>query len=123
MSQNQSAHQLCKIIIFASVHCIGFFKAFIEQMAGHFSLNVIILKKTKSKVNILVLYLQNIFHGSMSLDQLYLARPLPSLSDHRSPVKGLYLCGSGCHPGLLLMLNPQLNIEFQMWLLVVFNVV
>ncbi|XP_015235672.1 PREDICTED: pyridine nucleotide-disulfide oxidoreductase domain-containing protein 2 isoform X1 [Cyprinodon variegatus] len=41
----------------------------------------------------------NIFHGSMSLDQLYLARPLPSLSDYRSPVKGLYLCGSGCHPG------------------------
>uniref|UniRef100_A0A673AJR1 Pyridine nucleotide-disulfide oxidoreductase domain-containing protein 2 n=1 Tax=Sphaeramia orbicularis TaxID=375764 RepID=A0A673AJR1_9TELE len=41
----------------------------------------------------------NIFHGSMSLDQLYLARPLPSLSDYRSPVKGLYLCGSGSHPG------------------------
>uniref|UniRef100_A0A673AMY9 Pyridine nucleotide-disulfide oxidoreductase domain-containing protein 2 n=1 Tax=Sphaeramia orbicularis TaxID=375764 RepID=A0A673AMY9_9TELE len=42
----------------------------------------------------------NIFHGSMSLDQLYLARPLPSLSDYRSPVKGLYLCGSGSHPGV-----------------------
>ncbi|KAM7408732.1 hypothetical protein PAMA_002450 [Pampus argenteus] len=41
----------------------------------------------------------NIFHGSMSLDQLYLARPLPSLSDYRSPIKGLYLCGSGSHPG------------------------
>lgn len=41
----------------------------------------------------------NIFHGSMSLDQLYLARPLPSLSGYRSPIKGLYLCGSGCHPG------------------------
>lgn len=41
----------------------------------------------------------NIFHGSMSLDQLYLARPLPSLSDYRSPLKGLYLCGSGSHPG------------------------
>lgn len=41
----------------------------------------------------------NIFHGSMSLDQLYLARPLPFLSDYRSPVKGLYLCGSGAHPG------------------------
>lgn len=36
----------------------------------------------------------------MSLDQLYLARPLPSLSDYRSPVRGLYLCGSGSHPGL-----------------------
>ncbi|XP_055020353.1 pyridine nucleotide-disulfide oxidoreductase domain-containing protein 2 [Boleophthalmus pectinirostris] len=41
----------------------------------------------------------NIFHGSMSLDQLYLARPLPYLSDYRSPIKGLYLCGSGTHPG------------------------
>lgn len=41
----------------------------------------------------------NIFHGSMSLDQLYLARPLPFLSDYRSPIKGLYLCGSGAHPG------------------------
>uniref|UniRef100_A0A3B4B966 Pyridine nucleotide-disulfide oxidoreductase domain-containing protein 2 n=1 Tax=Periophthalmus magnuspinnatus TaxID=409849 RepID=A0A3B4B966_9GOBI len=41
----------------------------------------------------------NIFHGSMSLDQLYLARPLPYLSDYRSPIKGLYLCGSGAHPG------------------------
>lgn len=37
----------------------------------------------------------------MPLDQLYLARPLPSLSNYRSPVKGLYLCGSGSHPGLL----------------------
>ncbi|KAI1894321.1 hypothetical protein AGOR_G00114610 [Albula goreensis] len=41
----------------------------------------------------------NIFQGAMTLDQLYLARPLPSVSDYRSPIKGLYLCGSGCHPG------------------------
>ncbi|KAL2083113.1 hypothetical protein ACEWY4_020886 [Coilia grayii] len=41
----------------------------------------------------------NIFHGAMSLDQLYLARPLPSAADYRSPIRGLYLCGSGCHPG------------------------
>ncbi|GCC34749.1 pyridine nucleotide-disulfide oxidoreductase domain-containing protein 2 [Chiloscyllium punctatum] len=41
----------------------------------------------------------NIFHGAMSLDQLYLTRPLPSYSNYRSPVKGLYLCGSGAHPG------------------------
>uniref|UniRef100_A0A3P8V9Y9 Pyridine nucleotide-disulfide oxidoreductase domain-containing protein 2 n=1 Tax=Cynoglossus semilaevis TaxID=244447 RepID=A0A3P8V9Y9_CYNSE len=51
----------------------------------------------------------NIFHGSMSLDQLYLARPLPSLSDHRSPIKGLYLCGSGCHPGGGVMGSPGWN--------------
>ncbi|XP_060781877.1 pyridine nucleotide-disulfide oxidoreductase domain-containing protein 2 [Neoarius graeffei] len=41
----------------------------------------------------------NIFHGTMSLDQLYLARPLPSIAHYRTPVKGLYLCGSGSHPG------------------------
>ncbi|XP_012736101.3 pyridine nucleotide-disulfide oxidoreductase domain-containing protein 2 [Fundulus heteroclitus] len=51
----------------------------------------------------------NIFHGSMSLDQLYLARPLPSLSDYRSPIKGLYLCGSGCHPGGGVMGSPGWN--------------
>ncbi|XP_043845579.1 pyridine nucleotide-disulfide oxidoreductase domain-containing protein 2 isoform X2 [Dromiciops gliroides] len=41
----------------------------------------------------------NIFHGAMSLDQLYFARPLPSHSNYHSPVRGLYLCGSGAHPG------------------------
>ncbi|XP_034040991.1 pyridine nucleotide-disulfide oxidoreductase domain-containing protein 2 [Thalassophryne amazonica] len=51
----------------------------------------------------------NIFHGSMSLDQLYLARPLPSLSDYRSPIKGLYLCGSGSHPGGGVMGSPGCN--------------
>ncbi|XP_053306163.1 pyridine nucleotide-disulfide oxidoreductase domain-containing protein 2 [Spea bombifrons] len=41
----------------------------------------------------------NIFHGSMSLDQLYFARPIPQFSNYRSPIQGLYLCGSGAHPG------------------------
>ncbi|KAM8924621.1 pyridine nucleotide-disulfide oxidoreductase domain-containing protein 2 [Pelodytes ibericus] len=41
----------------------------------------------------------NIFHGSMSLDQLYFARPSPTFSNYRSPISGLYLCGSGAHPG------------------------
>ncbi|XP_051883412.1 pyridine nucleotide-disulfide oxidoreductase domain-containing protein 2 [Pristis pectinata] len=41
----------------------------------------------------------NIFHGAMSLDQLYLTRPSALYSGYRSPVKGLYLCGSGAHPG------------------------
>uniref|UniRef100_A0A8C3HDW3 Pyridine nucleotide-disulphide oxidoreductase domain 2 n=1 Tax=Chrysemys picta bellii TaxID=8478 RepID=A0A8C3HDW3_CHRPI len=40
----------------------------------------------------------NIFHGAMSLDQLYFARPVPSYSGYRSPIPGLYLCGSGAHP-------------------------
>ncbi|XP_004625590.1 pyridine nucleotide-disulfide oxidoreductase domain-containing protein 2 isoform X1 [Octodon degus] len=41
----------------------------------------------------------NIFHGAMSLDQLYFARPMPLHSGYRSPLWGLYLCGSGAHPG------------------------
>jgi phytoene dehydrogenase-like protein len=41
----------------------------------------------------------DIFHGRMSLDQLWAMRPLLGLADHRMPMKGLYLCGSGAHPG------------------------
>jgi phytoene dehydrogenase-like protein len=41
----------------------------------------------------------DIFHGALSLDQLYSARPVLGYADYRSPVRGLYLCGSGAHPG------------------------
>ena len=41
----------------------------------------------------------DIFHGQLSLDQLWSARPLLGHADYRTPVKGLYLCGSGTHPG------------------------
>jgi phytoene dehydrogenase-like protein len=41
----------------------------------------------------------DIFHGRMSLDQLWAARPMLGHGDHRMPFKGLYLCGSGAHPG------------------------
>ncbi|HEX5476525.1 MAG TPA: NAD(P)/FAD-dependent oxidoreductase, partial [Burkholderiales bacterium] len=41
----------------------------------------------------------DIFHGALSLDQLGSARPLLGHADYRSPVEGLYLCGSGAHPG------------------------
>jgi phytoene dehydrogenase-like protein len=41
----------------------------------------------------------DIFHGRMSLDQLWAARPVLGHGNHRMPVKGLYLCGSGAHPG------------------------
>lgn len=41
----------------------------------------------------------NIFHGSMMLDQLFGARPLPELADYRTPVSNYYLCGVGTHPG------------------------
>lgn len=41
----------------------------------------------------------DIFHGRMSLDQLWAARPVFGLGAHRMPLKGLWLCGSGAHPG------------------------
>ncbi|MCK0089237.1 NAD(P)/FAD-dependent oxidoreductase [Rhodococcus sp. F64268] len=41
----------------------------------------------------------NIFHGSMFLDQLFGARPIPELANYRTPIKNYYLCGSGTHPG------------------------
>jgi phytoene dehydrogenase-like protein len=41
----------------------------------------------------------DIFHGALSLDQLWAARPLLGWANYRSPVKGLYLCGAGAHPG------------------------
>ncbi|MEO8681298.1 MAG: NAD(P)/FAD-dependent oxidoreductase [Vicinamibacterales bacterium] len=40
-----------------------------------------------------------IFHGELSLDQFFTMRPLLGYGQHRSPVRGLYLCGSGSHPG------------------------
>ena len=41
----------------------------------------------------------DIFHGRLSLDQLWSARPVLGYADYRTPVPGLYLCGSGAHPG------------------------
>ena len=38
-------------------------------------------------------------HGQLILDQLFFMRPIPGWSDHRTPVDGLYLCGSGVHGG------------------------
>jgi phytoene dehydrogenase-like protein len=41
----------------------------------------------------------DIFHGALSQDQLYSARPMLGHGDYRGPVRGLYLCASGSHPG------------------------
>ena len=41
----------------------------------------------------------DIFHGALSLDQLFSARPVLGHGDYRGPLKGLYMCGSGTHPG------------------------
>jgi phytoene dehydrogenase-like protein len=41
----------------------------------------------------------DIFHGAMTLDQLWAARPALGHGDYRGPLKGLYHCGAGAHPG------------------------
>ncbi len=41
----------------------------------------------------------DIFHGRMSLDQLWAARPVLGHGDYRGPIAGLYMCGAGTHPG------------------------
>ena len=41
----------------------------------------------------------HIFHGELALDQLFTMRPLLDWAQYRTPVAGLYLCGSGTHPG------------------------
>jgi phytoene dehydrogenase-like protein len=41
----------------------------------------------------------DIFHGKLSLDQFYSARPVLGHADYRSPIRGLYMCGASTHPG------------------------
>jgi len=41
----------------------------------------------------------NIFQGELSLEQLFFLRPVPGWAQYRTPIKNLYLCGSGTHPG------------------------
>jgi phytoene dehydrogenase-like protein len=41
----------------------------------------------------------HIFHGELSLDQMFTMRPLLGWAKYRTPIKGLYLCGAGTHPG------------------------
>jgi phytoene dehydrogenase-like protein len=41
----------------------------------------------------------HIFHGEPSLDQLFTMRPLLGWARYRTPIRGLYLCGAGTHPG------------------------
>jgi phytoene dehydrogenase-like protein len=51
----------------------------------------------------------NIFHGEMTPNQLFFMRPVPRWAQYRTPVRGLYLCGSGAHPGGGVMGAPGRN--------------
>jgi phytoene dehydrogenase-like protein len=41
----------------------------------------------------------NIFQGELSLEQLFFLRPVPGWAQYRTPIRGLYMCGSATHPG------------------------
>jgi phytoene dehydrogenase-like protein len=56
----------------------------------------------------------NIFHGEMSLDQMFVMRPAAGWARYRTPVAGMYLCGSGGHPGGGVMGAPGHNCAREM---------
>jgi phytoene dehydrogenase-like protein len=41
----------------------------------------------------------NIFHGELTLDQLFIFRPVPGWTRFRTPIRNYYQCSSGTHPG------------------------
>jgi phytoene dehydrogenase-like protein len=55
----------------------------------------------------------NIFHGDLTLEQLFFMRPVPGWSQYRTPIAGLYLCGAGAHPGGGVTGAPGHNAAFQ----------
>lgn len=56
----------------------------------------------------------DIMHGCLGLDQLYSMRPVPGYADYRMPIRHLYLCGSGAHPGGGVSGNPGRNAAREM---------
>jgi phytoene dehydrogenase-like protein len=56
----------------------------------------------------------DIMHGCLGLDQLYSMRPVPGYADYRMPLRHLYLCGSGAHPGGGVSGNPGRNAAREM---------
>ena len=51
----------------------------------------------------------NIFMGELTFDQLLFNRPFPGYAQYRSPIKGMYMCSSGTHPGGGVMAAPGAN--------------
>ncbi len=64
-----------------------------ELIVGRKMISPLDLERTYGLTN------ADIFHGRHDLDQLMSLRPHPRAAQYRTPVKGLYLCGSGAHPG------------------------
>ena len=56
----------------------------------------------------------NIFQGELTLEQLFFLRPVPGWARYRTPVPGLYMCGSATHPGGGIMGAPGRNAAMRM---------
>jgi phytoene dehydrogenase-like protein len=52
-------------------------------------------------------------HTELALDQFFMVRPVPGAAQYQAPVRGLYLCGAGCHPGGGVMGLPGRNAARQ----------
>jgi phytoene dehydrogenase-like protein len=66
---------------------------FRDAIVGRMVLSPLDLERTFALVG------GDIMHGRMSLDQLWAARPVLGAGNYRTPLKGLYMCGAGTHPG------------------------
>jgi len=66
---------------------------FRRSLIGHSALSPLDLEREFGLVG------GDIFHGALTLDQLYSARPVLGHGNYRGPLKNLYMCGSGTHPG------------------------
>ncbi len=71
----------------------GFAPNFKQSVLGRMTLTPIDLERKFGLIG------GDIFHGHMSLDQLWSARPMLGYGSYRAPIKNLYMCGSGTHPG------------------------
>jgi len=74
--------------------------------------DLIVHKEVRSPVDIereVGLTEGNIFQGELTFDQLLFNRPVPGYAQYRSPISGLYMCGSSTHPGGGVMGAPGAN--------------
>ncbi len=73
----------------------------VNKVAPNFKQSVIakMILSPQDLENKLSLVGGDIMHGTLGLDQLYAARPLLGYGQYRGPLKGLYMCGAGTHPG------------------------
>jgi phytoene dehydrogenase-like protein len=78
-------------LVFATVE--SYAPNFRASIVGHSSLSPLDLEEKLGLAG------GDIFHGALGLDQLWAARPMLGYGDYRTPLKRLYLCGSGAHPG------------------------